>query len=180
MPLDPAAHVALAWREANRYWSVHDFENVACEALLALVRACERFEPERGLKPSSYLVPCIANAVKDEVRRQRKRQREVALYVVTAEGDEQERPDLPVVEPVAVQRVLDREVREAVERLPERERLILTKRFGLEDGEPATAKAVGEAVGLSHQGVAKVAARGVERLRQRLAKPPGGKGYASS
>ncbi len=166
--IDPVAHVGLAWKIAAGFRYVPDFDSLVCEALLALIRGAESFDPSRGHRPSTFLVPVIRHACVSEVRRQRKFLREVPLYVVTAEGEEMERPDLPAVEPVAEERVLAREVREAVERLPERERLIVERRYGLRDGEPASAKAVAEAVGLCHQRVAQVAARGVERLRREM------------
>ena len=180
MPLDPCDHTKLAWSIAAKYLNVPDHEAVVAVALLALVRSAQAFDETLGHRPSSFLVPVIKNAVLDEARRQRKQRREVPLYIVNPDGEEKDRPDLPVVEPVAVQRVLDREVREAVEKLPERERQIVEARYGLGDGEPATAGQVADEVGLSRQRVTQVAARGVRRLRERLTRPARGTGYASS
>lgn len=177
--LDPAAHVRIAWSVAGRYYDVPDFESVVCEGLLALVRACEAFDPSRGVKPSTFLFPCIENACRSELRRQRRQAREVALYVVTNEGEEVERHDLPVIEPVAEQRVLEREVREAVERLPERERHIVERRYGLRDGEPAEGSAVAAEVGVCRQRVSQLEAKAVRTLRRRLAGRSEGSSHAS-
>ena len=166
--LDPAEHAGLAWSIAARYMNVADPESVVAAALLALVRVAPLFDPGRGCRPSTFLGPVLVNACRDEWRRQRRVAREVPLYVVTAEGEEMERPDLPAVEPVAEERVLAREVREAVERLPERERLIVERRYGLRNGEPATAREVGEVVGLSQQRVAQIGAKAESRLRKEM------------
>ena len=174
MALDPVAHIALAWKVANSFRNVPDFESVACEALLALIHGAEAFDPSRGYRPSTFLVTVIRHACLSEVRRQRKRAREIPLYFVDETGEERERPDLPVVDPVAEQRVLAREVREAVERLPDRERLIVERRYGLHDGEPATAREVGQVVGLCQQRVAQIGARAEERLRQGMTRRPRG------
>lgn len=166
--LDPAEHVRLAWHVANTFHGVRDFESLVCEALLALVRGCEAFDSSRGVKPSSFLGPVIKHACISEKRRQKRLAREVALYVVTEEGEERERPDLPVVEPVAEQRVLDREVREAVRHLPDRERHIVERRYGLLDGIPAEGGAVAAEVGVCRQRVSQLEAKAVKALREKL------------
>jgi RNA polymerase sigma-B factor len=59
------AYLPLARQLARRYStpseSLEDLEQVAC---LALVRAVDAFDVERGTAFSSYAVPCIAGAVK--------------------------------------------------------------------------------------------------------------------
>ena len=168
MPIDPVEHVNLAWKEANRFHNVLDFETLAAEALLALIRGAAAFDESLGNKPASFLGPVIHNACLSEWRRQKKLRREVALYVVSAEGEEMERPDLPTVEPDAEHRVLAREVREAVERLPERERLIVERRYGLHDGDPVTGREVGEILGLSQQRAEQIRRQAERRLRKHM------------
>ena len=178
--LDPVAHVGLAWKIAAGFRYVPDFDSLVCEALLALIRGAESFDPTRGHRPSTFLVPVIRHACVSEVRRQRKFLREVPLYVVTAEGEEMERPDLPAVEPVAEERVLAREVREAVRRLPDRERHIVERRYGLGGSEPATGETVAAEVGVCRQRVSQLEAKAVRGLRGQLTAGRNGTGYATS
>ena len=58
---------AVARKFAGRGVELEDLEQVAA---MALMRAIERFEPERGLKFSTYAVPTIAGAVRNHIRDQ--------------------------------------------------------------------------------------------------------------
>jgi RNA polymerase sigma factor (sigma-70 family) len=55
-------------------------------------------------------------------------------------------------------------VRVALDCLPERERQVITLRFGLEDGEPKTLEQVGRRVGLTRERVRQLEEQALRRL----------------
>ncbi len=65
--------------------------------------------------------------------------------------------------------VLAERVRAAVEKLPERERLVIARRFGLDGGGGATFEQIAGELGTTYQNCSQVAARALGRLRWLLA-----------
>ncbi len=66
-------------------------------------------------------------------------------------------------------RDLKKELEIAMESLMENERLILTKRFGLDGNEPVTLKDVGNEFGISAETVRQIEARAMQKIKQRFA-----------
>ncbi|HNU49228.1 MAG TPA: sigma-70 family RNA polymerase sigma factor, partial [Bacteroidia bacterium] len=65
-------------------------------------------------------------------------------------------------------RDLKKELKSAMESLMENERLILTKRFGLDGSEPVTLKDVGNEFGISAETVRQIEARAMQKIKQRF------------
>lgn len=65
-------------------------------------------------------------------------------------------------------RDLKKELEIAMESLMENERLILTKRFGLDGNEPVTLKDVGNEFGISAETVRQIEARAMQKIKQRF------------
>jgi RNA polymerase primary sigma factor len=59
-----------------------------------------------------------------------------------------------------------------LERLPTRQRDVLTRRFGLRDGEPATLREIAEDYGISGERVRQIQGAGLRRLRARIQEGP--------
>ena len=60
---------------------------------------------------------------------------------------------------------LNKHVGEAMERLDENERKILTLRFGLEDGVSRTLKEIGDSMGLSRERIRQIEAKALNKIR---------------
>ena len=61
-------------------------------------------------------------------------------------------------------------LREAVERLPERERCIMKMRFGLIDGKEKTQKEVADIIGISQSYISRLEKRIIKKLKRELEK----------
>jgi len=173
--IDPGEHFGLARYFARRVnQNLPDPEAVEEVAMLTLIRAARRFDEAAG-SWAAYASVSIERAVRGEVGRQLRAPRATALFVVGEDGEEEERRDLPHVDPVGPTRLEAREFREALAILDAREREILVRHFGL-DGPEETLEAVGARLGLSRARVGQIEARALGKLRRvlsgRLARAP--------
>jgi RNA polymerase primary sigma factor len=64
------------------------------------------------------------------------------------------------------------QLRVEVEQLPPRERDVIQRRFGLEEGEPSTLREIAEDYGLSGERIRQIQSTGLRRLRKRLQEAP--------
>jgi RNA polymerase primary sigma factor len=82
-------------------------------------------------------------------------------------GDMIEQATVPPVEEELIHRAGVARVREAIDELDEKEREVVTLRFGLDrDGEPRTLQEVGDALGLSRERIRQIESRAKEKLRR--------------
>lgn len=109
-------------------------------------------------------------------RAQRKLQSEVSLSdTLEAAGEE---GNLSLMDVIAVDDdMLERlDAREACEKvrqcvktcLPERERMVITKRYGLDGGRPQTQREVASTSGISRSYVSRIEKRALQRLREEM------------
>lgn len=167
--IDPGEHFALARYFARRVKrNLPDPEAVEEVAMLTLVRAARRFEEGSG-SWAAYASASIDRAVRGEVGRQLRAPRVTPLFVVGEDGEEEERRDLPHVDPVGSVRLEEEELREAVAGLDPREREVLVRHFGL-DGPEEPLEAIGARLGLSRARVGQIKARALGKLRKALSR----------
>lgn len=170
MTIDPADHVGLARHFARRYGrNVPDPEAVLEIAFLTLVRAARRFGEGPGHWPA-YASACIAPAVRGEVGRQLRTPRETSLFILGENGDEDERRDLPHVEPVGTARLESEAIRAAVLLLPPRQARLVALRFGLEDGRERTHDELAALLEISRTRVGQLERMALRALRRILSR----------
>lgn len=166
--IDPVPHLLLARFLADKYGrNAPDPEAVLEVAVLALLGAARRFDPARG-EWAPFVSVSVSKAVRGEAQRQADEPRHVPLTLVTEDGDEVERPDLPHHAPVDGSRLMAHALRAAVAGLPERDAQLVRLRFGLDDGAPRTLEAVGEALGVTKERVRQLETRALRTLRAAL------------
>lgn len=163
-----AENVRLAFWVARRY-TAPDPDGVASAALLGLVEAEAKHDPARSAFSTFAVLLCRQRAVEEVYRQRRDASREVSLCYVAPDGHEEEREDLPAVLPHDGSGLMAEAVRAAVDELPEREREIVSRRFGL-DGEAETLATIGAGIGLSRARVGQLERMALRRLRRALSR----------
>lgn len=140
------------------------FDELVSDGNLTLMNAADKFDYGRGFRFSTYATYAIRRELARTVRqRQQRRSRFVsgqsdAINLQAEEADEE-----PSEQPVNTASWL-RPLME--EHLDDRERYILTARFGLNDGdEPQPLQAIAGRLGISKERVRQIQIRSLEKLR---------------
>ena len=144
---------------------------------IGLIKAVNTYVPGKGTRLATYAAKCIENEILMLLRGHKKISREVSLYEsmgTDKEGNEVSLLDIIEYEqPGALEQL---ENRESIERLrgvlgkvlTERERVIITYRYGLRTGDEVTQREVGEMMGISRSYVSRIEKRALSKLRRAL------------
>ena len=151
-------------------------EDMVSIGTIGLIKAVNTFRPDRNIKLATYSSRCIENEILMHIRKIANQKTEVSLDepintdwdgnelllsdVLGTDGDIVMRP----MEEDAEQQLL----REALARLPERERRIVSLRFGLGGRPEKTQKEVADLLGISQSYISRLEKRIMQRLRRDL------------
>ena len=158
------------------YSSACDQDDLISIGTIGLIKGISTFKPDRNVRLATYASRCIENEILMHFRAQRKLQGEVSLSdTLDAEG---EGGSLSLMDVLRVDdNMLDdlsvkdscRAVRQLVEqRLDERERLVITLRYGLGGKPPLTQKDIAQQCGISRSYVSRIEKKALEKLRSGL------------
>ena len=118
------------------------FDDLISIGAIGLIKVVRSYDMDSGTTLSTYAARCIENEILMSLRHSRKQQNDVSLdepLGTDSEGNSVSFSDLlgtppDLVEDEVRRRVTLEKVRKALPTLPERERLVLTMRYGLQDG----------------------------------------------
>lgn len=204
--------VRMAVGRARAPSDLHD--DLTHEGVLGLMRAMRRFDPERGVRFSTYVMHSIRSAIRRAEYDSRASVRVPTHVFTTARRIDAAREalersgDLPgasielaalrplrmaqaettrrvshvAIDPDHVDDGLDAEavvdlaqhlalMRRGMGRLDPRERLVLSRRFELDDGPKVTFEDLGRQLGLSREGARLIQQRALNRLRDYIDRP---------
>jgi len=146
-----------------------DEDDLLSEAMLALTRAVDRFDPWRGYRFSTYACNVIARAL---MRRGKQESHYRRLFPVQQNLSYEPSNGLPDLRSELyverLQHVLDRNLGE----LTGLETTILTHRFPHESGPRLTFREIGDAIGLSKERVRQIQNVALDKLREVLDADP--------
>ncbi|UCE61605.1 MAG: sigma-70 family RNA polymerase sigma factor [Phycisphaerales bacterium] len=162
-------NLGLAYSALRRFDTSHvEWDDLRSEALVALVRAVDGFDPWRGCRFSTYACTAITRALIQEATRAHGYHRRIHLgYDGSEEGPKwvNARTELCVDR---LQRVLQRNSAH----LTDRERHVLARRFAICGGDEQTLSKVGQTLGLSKEGTRQIQNRGLSKIRKVLEADP--------
>ena len=160
------------------YAQTSEQEDLISIGTLGLIKSISSFDPAKGTRFATYAARCIENEILMYFRSRRKTAQEVSLsdYIETGtEGGALSLMDVVGEEPDMTQQLEAREqrqrLRQAVARcLTDRERQVITLRYGLDGGEPCRQKRTGQLVGISRSYVSRIEKQALQKLRRELSK----------
>ena len=155
------------------YGTVKDQEDLVSIGTIGLVKAVDTFKPENGTRFATYAAKCIQNEILMHFRSQKKRSVEVSIedtIDVDRDGNPLTYMDVISTEDNVAEetdaRVKSRRVRQLVAAvLDERERQIVTLRYGLSGDPPRTQREVAALLGISRSYVSRIEKAALEKLK---------------
>ncbi|MBQ3161766.1 MAG: RNA polymerase sporulation sigma factor SigE [Oscillospiraceae bacterium] len=153
-------------------------EDLVSIGTIGLIKAVKTFCPSKNIKLATYASRCIENEILMFLRKTSQHKNEISIdepLNIDWDGNELLLSDILGTEEDTVNSNIECEaeksvLREAVERLPEREKCIMKMRFGLIDGKEKTQKEVADIIGISQSYISRLEKRIIKKLRKELEK----------
>lgn len=161
------------------------FENTGVDAddlisigTIGLIKAINSFRTDKNIKLATYASRCIENEILMYLRRTVKLKSEVSFdepLNTDFEGNELLLADILGTDSETVYGGVEANVekellKEALKKLPERERRIMYMRFGLGGQEEMTQKDVADRLGISQSYISRLEKKIIERLKKEISK----------
>ncbi len=165
--------VYIAKKFENTGISIEDIISIGT---IGLIKAVNTFAPEKKIKLATYASRCIENEILMYLRKTSNRRVETSIdepLNTDGEGNELLLGDVLGTDPDSVGAEIEQDdeksmLYKAVNRLSDREKLIMQMRFGLIDGNERTQKEVADMIGISQSYISRLEKRIIKRLRQDL------------
>lgn len=163
------AHIAKKYQNVDE-----EMEDMISIGTIGLIKAIDSFDAGKG-KLSTYASRCIDNELLMFLRAKKKTSREVSLYEpigTDREGNEInlldiiEQDQIDVVDRMEAEDKLSRLSGLIHATLNDREREIITLRYGLTDEYEVTQREIGRKLGISRSYVSRIEKRALEKLRE--------------
>lgn len=145
---------------------------------IGLIKAINSFRTDKNIKLATYASRCIENEILMYLRRTVKLKSEISFdepLNTDFEGNELLLSDVLGTDSDTVYGGVESSVekellKEALRKLPERERKIMYMRFGLGGGEEMTQKDVADRLGISQSYISRLEKKIIERLKKEISK----------
>ena len=155
-----------------------NLEDLISIGTIGLIKAIGTYRRDRNIKLATYASRCIENEILMHIRKIANQKTEVSLdepINMDYDGNELLLSDILGTEEDMILRPMEDDVdlcllRQAVRELPDREREIVTMRFGLEGRQELTQKEVAQKLGISQSYISRLEKRIMLRLRKELLK----------
>lgn len=165
------AHIAKKYQNAEE-----DMEDLISIGCIGLIKAIDTFDDKKG-RLATYACRCIDNELLMLLRGKKKTSREVSLFEPIGqdkEGNEihlvdvieQQQPD--IIESMELSGNIKKLFSLLDEVLTDREREILTLRYGLNGTPEATQSQIGAKLGISRSYVSRIEKKALQKLRDKF------------
>ena len=153
-------------------------EDLISIGTIGLIKAINSFDSGKNIKLATYASRCIENEILMYLRRNNKTRFEVSIdepLNVDWDGNELLLSDILGTDEDIIYRDMEDEVekkllKKAIDRLGERERMIIDLRFGLssQDGAEMTQKEVADLLGISQSYISRLEKKIIKRLKKEI------------
>ena len=155
-----------------------NLEDLISIGTIGLIKAINSFDPMKNIKLATYASRCIENEILMYLRRNTKLRNEVSIdepLNVDWDGNELLLSDILGSDNDVVCKDIEAEVdrellRNAIEKLNNREKKIMELRFGFISGDERTQKEVADMLGISQSYISRLEKKIIKRLKKEIAK----------
>ena len=164
------AHVARKYQGTET-----DQDDLISIGIIGLIKAVSTFDCGKNNRLATYAARCIENELLMMMRVKKKQTREVSLYEkigVDQDGRELRLMDVLESEPVDILEGLELRKNSSklyeclLQVLDDREREVITERYGLGDREEMTQREIAERLGISRSYVSRIEKNALRKLRE--------------
>jgi len=157
---------------AKKYAQNRDMDDLVSCGTIGLIKGVSTYDPAKGVQLVTYASRCIQNEILMRIRSEKKERREVSLSEpigADSEGNELTLLDILCTNEESVDETVIRNtrlsrVRNLVSKLEPRQSIIMTLRYGLEDGNAMTQNEVAEVLGISRSYVSRIEKKAMQKL----------------
>ena len=151
-------------------------EDLISIGTIGLIKAINTFNPSKNIKLATYASRCIENEILMYIRKNNSRRCEISIdepINIDWDGNELLLSDILGSDGDSVYSDLESDedrktVKKAIAELNERDRLIITLRFGLENGKEKTQKEVADLLGISQSYISRLEKRIITKLKKEI------------
>lgn len=166
------AHVARKYQTSDE-----EMDDLISIGTIGLIKAVQTFDHKKNSKLGTYAAKCIENELLMLLRSRKKISREVSLYEpIGTDKEGNEISLLDIIESNDVDITEQMNLKENIwklydvfgETLSEREKRVLTMRYGIFGGEEVTQREVAEKLKISRSYVSRIEKNALRKLRERF------------
>ena len=144
--------------------TTYDIEDLVSIGSIGLIKGINTYKIDKNIKLATYASRCISNEILMFLRKNKRKRAEVSLEDALnydAEGNELHLEDILGTEidlvPNEYEKQVDKEVlSKEIEGLPDRDKEIMTLRYGLNNTKEYTQKEVAEMLGISQSYISRI------------------------
>lgn len=161
------------------YTQVSDQEDLISIGTIGLIKGISTFDGSKGTRLATYAARCVENEILMYFRSQKKSQGDVSLSDCIETGKDGTMlslmdvlcDEVDLFEEISI-REMSGKLLDAMDRcLTDRERRVLTLRFGLAGGPALPQREVAEKCGISRSYISRIEKKALEKLRRELGEP---------
>ena len=165
--------VYIAKRFENTGINIEDLISIGT---IGLIKAVNTFKADKNIKLATYASRCIENEILMHLRKTANQKGEVSFdepLNTDWDGNELLLSDILGTEEDTVEKPLEEDVdrqllSQALDQLEERERVIISLRFGLDGRQEQTQKEVADLLGISQSYISRLEKRIIQRLKREI------------
>ena len=162
--------VFLAKKYENTGFDIEDLVSIGS---IGLIKGINTYKPDKNIKLATYASRCIANEILMFLRKNKRKRIEVSLESTLnydVEGNELHLEDILGTSidevPKKFENIMDKAtLKKEIETLGEREKEIMTLRYGLNNTEEYTQKEVAELLGISQSYISRIEKKVVKKIQ---------------
>ena len=154
--------------------TIYETDDLISLGTIGLIKAIDSFNNEKGIRLATYASRCIENELLMLMRSSKKQSKEVSLFDPIGsdkEGNTIQLLDICVAEePDIVERMEEEQklgkLREYIDKvLTEREKEIITLRYGMTDGREVTQREIADRLNISRSYVSRIEKKALKKLK---------------
>lgn len=158
--------------------TTYDIEDLVSIGSIGLIKGINTYKIDKNIKLATYASRCISNEILMFLRKNKRKRAEVSLEDALnydAEGNELHLEDILGTDenlvPNEYEKQVDKDVlAKEIEGLPDRDKEIMTLRYGLNNTKEYTQKEVAVMLGISQSYISRIEKKVIRKLKQVMVK----------